>query len=230
MAEPPPATMTVTIAVPILASIYQSVRDLETEVRNLEATFSTRLEALEAQLARQTTIQSPSDTTIQSPPDTTTDLPQDIADDITLAPEDLGDEDLHVQIDDRSHSDGLAPKDVISHRDDLALTHEEELIHEEGTAMAEPVIPPPTAGHKRKRTVRDAPARINNSGFIFRSSDAQLAEKRSEHAKAPSRSESPFDNNDRPEPSSDVIPAVRPRSPLTLPLPQSQARPRYRES
>lgn len=267
MAEPP-ATMTVTVAVPILASIYQSVRGLETEIRDLRVQLFTRLEALETQ------------PTNQSPSNVVTSPAQDVTDDTTLAYENLGsqgedrvdknlrDQDDGVQDDltyenDLVHGDNLTQRDGIIQEDGITyedgITHEENTTHEENlahkdedglareddhrttslvgsspsvdegiTAVAERVIPPPTAGHKRKRTVHDASGRVNHSGFIFRSSDAQLVEKRSEHIRGPSRSESPFDNNHRPEPSSDEIPAARPRSPPSLI--QEQARQRGRKS
>lgn len=139
MADPLSPTMTVTIAIPVLANICQSVRDLEMEVHNLRTDFSTRLEALETQLARQQTTRPPSDVI--------TDLPQNIADDTNLEHAILGnqegnhvdEEDLHVQMDGRFHENGPAHthEDNVTHEDDITredvVTHRDILIHEDGS-------------------------------------------------------------------------------------------------
>jgi hypothetical protein len=67
----------------------------------------------------------------------------------------------------------------------------------------------PAAGKKRKRTANSHVGKspyINHSGFVVRSSDTQLAQRRLEVS--PSRSESPFDSSDKLE----TLPPVRPRS------------------
>ncbi|KAG9646343.1 hypothetical protein KCU95_g18622, partial [Aureobasidium melanogenum] len=251
MADPLSPTMTVTIAIPVLANICQSVRDLEMEVHNLRTDFSTRLEALETQLARQQTTRPPSDVI--------TDLPQNIADDTNLEHAILGnqegnrvdEEDLHVQMDGRFHENGPAHthEDNVNHtlEDDVSHTHEdgEGLAHEHGqgdvnssspsidegiTGVAKPVISPPPAGaaggKKRKRTIHDAPAYINRSGSKIRSSDAKLAGKRNGEARGPSRSESPFDNDDRDE-LSDGLDQIPPKPPIR-PQSPSSSKPRVR--
>ncbi|KAH0354330.1 hypothetical protein KCU81_g1519, partial [Aureobasidium melanogenum] len=285
MAQPPaPATATVTIAIPILDNIFQSVRHLEDEVRNV----STRLSALELQLAQQTK---------QSSSNVIADLPHDIADDTTLGHEDprqeadrVDDANLHVQTNDRFRRDDPAHNqqdDIIqedenitrtqeaninhnhesvtqqvdanhtqqddvtqedenitqemdlSHEDAVTHTHEdrESPAREDGqslivssspsvdvgiTAMAKPVVPAPAAataaataggGKKRKRTIHDAPAHIDRSGFMIRSSDARLAEERNGEVKGPSRSESPFDNSNR-DGSSDGLDQIPPKPPV----------------
>jgi hypothetical protein len=82
------------------------------------------------------------------------------------------------------------------------------------------VSPAPAAGRKRKRTANSHVGKspyINHSGFVFRSSDTQLAQRRLEVS--PSRSESPFDSPDKLE----TLPPVRPRSkPPVSPLSQSR--------
>ncbi|KAG9584307.1 hypothetical protein KCU77_g10472, partial [Aureobasidium melanogenum] len=275
MAEPPPpATMTVTVAVPMLANIFQStynlqteVQNLRTEIRDLRTDFTTRIEALEAQLAWQPTT--------RPPPDVITDRPQDLVEDATLAHEDrvhheedrIDDENLHVQMDDRldrgdlahtqqddiihedeniTHEGTVTHEDVVTrnHEDLFTQTQQDDVTHEEEeivnssspsvdegiTGVAEPVIslPPAAAaagGKKRKRTIHDAPAYINRSGFMTRSSDAQLAEKRNGEAKEPSRSESPFDDNDDRDELSDGVDEIPPKAPARPQLP-SMSEPR----
>ncbi|KAG9752146.1 hypothetical protein KCU73_g6174, partial [Aureobasidium melanogenum] len=270
MAEPPPppaaATMTITVDIPMLANIFQSTHDLRTEVhslqleiRDLRTDFSTRLEAVEAQLAQQPTIQSPSNAIVN--------LSQDLVEDTTVAQEEdrLDEEDLHVQMDDRLDHDDLpqqgdivqededivTQEDIITRTQNIVRNHEEivthtqqdngdreSLAHEDGqgtvdssspsvdrgiTGVAEPVIslPPAAAGIKRKRTIHDAPAYINRSGFMTRSSDAQVAEKRNGEAKGPSRSKSPFDNNDDRDESLDGVDEIPPKPPVRPQLPPS---------
>ncbi|KAH0360408.1 hypothetical protein KCU65_g9396, partial [Aureobasidium melanogenum] len=302
---PPPATATVTIAIPMLDNIFQSVRHLEDELRNV----STRLGALELQLAQQT----------KQSPLNITDPPRDLVDDTTFGHEDLvhqeedhiNDVNLHVQIDDRLRRDDFAhtqqddiiqedeniitqedvfthtqednigddheenvthtqqdditqeDEDVPSQEDDIArtqnntvihnrmdivthsqqddITHtqpddvnheEEETVHDsspsvdEGiTVVTQPLIPQPAAaaaaagGKKRKRTIHDAPAHIDRAGFMIRSSDARLAEKRNGEARGSSRSESPFaparppKAPARPQSPSSSKPKARPRRP-----------------
>ncbi|KAG9526424.1 hypothetical protein KCU93_g5520, partial [Aureobasidium melanogenum] len=271
---PPPTTMTITVDIPMLANIFQSTHDLRTEVHNLQmeirdlrTDFSTRLEAVEAQLARQPTIQSASNAIFN--------LSQNIVEDTTLAHEDpahqeedwINDENLYVQMDDRLDHDDLpqqgdiiqededivtqediitcthnivrnheeivthTQQDDVTHEDDFTHNHEdgvtqgdrESLAHEVGqstvtssspsvdggiTVVTQPVVPAPAAGIKRKRTVRHTPAYINRSGFMIRSSDDQLAEKRNGEAEGPSGFESPFDDNDDRDDSSDgFVPA-----------------------
>lgn len=272
MAEPPPpppATMTITVDIPMLANIFQSTHNLRTEVHNLQmeirdlrTDFSTRLEAVEAQLARQPTI--------QSAPNVTADLPQDFADgpalrhdnsvrqeeDLTLedivTQEDVttgtqednivhDDEDLstHTQQDVVvTQEDARTSEEDLTHENAVTHTHEdrEKLAREDGqgsinssspsvdggiTVVAKPVVPVPAAGTKRKRTVRDTPAYINRSGFMIRSSDDQLAEKRNGEAEGPSRLESPFDNNDDRDDSSDGVDEIPPKPPVRPQLPPS---------
>lgn len=239
--------MTITVDLPILVNIFQSVRNLEagnqnlqTEIRDLRTDFTTRLEALEAQLAFQPPIQSLAGVNPN--------LSQELADDTTHVHGDLGtqeeddvEEAFRIQMDDRlsedvrPHEDDPAQEANLTregennpaHQDDTAhndLTGKDEReatdingsspsIDEGITLVAQPVVPPPAAGTKRKRTVRDAPARNNYLGFMVRSSDTQLAENRGEQAKAPSRSESPFDNNVRHDHSlDDIIPAAAPQA------------------
>ncbi|KAG9744937.1 hypothetical protein KCU73_g8006, partial [Aureobasidium melanogenum] len=269
----------------MLANIFQFTHDLRTEVHNLHmeirdlrTDFSTRLEAVEAQLARQPTIQSASNVTA--------DLPQDFADgpalrhdnlarqeeDLTLedivTQEDVttgtrednivhDDEDLSThtqqdvvvtQEDARTYEEDHAHEDAVTH------THEdrEKLAREDGqgsinssspsvdggiTVVTQPVVPAPAAGIKRKRTVRHTPAYINRSGFMIRSSDDQIAEKRNGEAEGPSRLESPFDNNDDRDDSSDGVDEIPPKPPVRPQLPPSTStqtvpprRPRAKEA
>lgn len=276
---PPPATATVTIAIPILDNIFQSVRHLENEVRNV----STRLSTLEVQLAQQTTIQSPSNVTAN--------LPHNIADDTTLGHEDrVDDANLHVQTNNQQddiiqedeniitqedvltrtqeaninhNHESVTQQDDVTQEDEsitqedtrtqeMDLSHEDAVTHththegrgspvrEDGqsvivssspsidvgiTVMVKPVVPAPAAataggGKKRKRTIHDAPAHIDRSGFMIRSSNARLAEERNGEVKGPSRSESPFDNSDRDE-SSDGLDQIPPKPPVGTQLPSS---------
>ncbi|KAG9958962.1 hypothetical protein KCU61_g7898, partial [Aureobasidium melanogenum] len=258
------------------------VHNLRTEIRDLRTDFTTRIEALEAQLARQPTT--------RPPPDVITVRLQDLVEDATLAHEDrvhqegdrIDEQNLHVQMDDRLDHDDLTQQDdiiqededIVTREDVITSTQEKEIIHDheksvtrtygesvtqqddvtheeeeeavnslsprvdEGiTGVAEPVIPPPPAaaaaagggGKKRKRTIHDAPAYIDRSGFMIRSSDAQLAEKRNGEAKRPSRPESPFDHNDDRDESSDgveEIPHKAPARPQSSLSPKQRVRPR----
>ncbi|KAK6008264.1 hypothetical protein QM012_000167 [Aureobasidium pullulans] len=279
----PPCAMTVSVNIPILNDILQSVhdsqtaiRDLQKEIHGLRTEFATRLQVLETQLVNQSANQSLSDTNTLPAQDVS------VVDDTILVREDLGgqeedraNEGLQVQDglvhdhedDDLNHGNviihehehnhelltqedpvhdqsttaksDLAHKghDDLNHDDDQVVTNGSSPSVDAGITISRIMIPPSvttaaaiSGNKKRKRTVHDAQARVINSGFIIRGSDAQIAEKRIEDAKGPSRSESPFDNKDDRHTSSDedVIPSKPPTRKLPS-MSQSRAPPRRRE-
>jgi hypothetical protein len=103
------------------------------EIRDLRTDFSTRLEAVEAQLARQPTIQSASNAVFN--------LSQNIVEGTTLAHEDpahqeedwINDENLYVQMDDRLDHDDLPQEDedIVTQEDIITRTHNIVRNHEE---------------------------------------------------------------------------------------------------
>jgi len=228
MAAPVP-TITVNFVIPMLAQLVQSNVDLRREVSDLRAQLSTRLDTIESRLPQQANRLS---LAVNS---------QDLDHDPTSVHEDrhIGeshhvDQDHDVQSNNSVNQDIHAPDD---YEDDLAqdqnLANEHDLAPEhdsahdssssvdEGITMVNPTSPLPVHGKKRKRTVRSAVKSasgkspyINHSGFVVRSSDTQLAQRRHEKPGS-SRSESPFDSNIDVHESSDrleMIPPVRPQS------------------
>jgi len=218
MAAPVP-TITVNFDIPMLAQLVQSNDDLRREVSDLRAQLSTRLDTIESRLPQQANLST---------------LPvnsQDLDHDPTSVHEDrhIGeshhvDQDHDVQSNNSTNQDIYAPDD---YEDDLAqdqnLTNGHNVAHDSspsvdaGLTVMDNVSASPAAGRKRKRTAKPAAGKspyINHSGFVVRSSDTQLAQRRLEEP-GPSRSESPFDSNIDVQESSDrldTIPPVRPQS------------------
>ncbi|KAG9675426.1 hypothetical protein KCU95_g18462, partial [Aureobasidium melanogenum] len=159
-------------------------------------------------------------------------------DDIIQEDEDIVNQDevlTRTQEMDLSHEDAVTHTQTHEDRESLAREDGQSVIVSSSpsvdvgiTVMVKPVVPAPAAaaaataggGKKRKRTIHDAPAHIDRSGFMIRSSDARLAEERNGEVKGPSRSESPFDNSDRDE-SSDGLDQIPPKPPVGTQLPSS---------
>jgi hypothetical protein len=213
-------SMTVTIDIQVLAELLQANHDLRREVSDLRNEISARIQAIETRLISQRTDHS-----------TLTIPSQDLAHTVSpvherrLRHEDLNvDQNLHVQSNESPHQDVHAQQDDHTHRHHVdqddgsrSTSRASSPSIDEGITVVDHVSPAPAVGRKRKRTAKSHVGKspyINHSGFVVRSSDTQLAQRRIEAS--PSRSESPFDSSDKLE----TLPPVRPGSKLPVSPPR----------
>ena len=224
MAAPVP-TITVNFDIPMLAQLVQSNNDLRREVSDLRTQLSTRLDAIEARLHQQIIHAQDLDHDITSVHDDRhMDESRRVDQDLDVQSSNSADPDTHTQDDDeddRAQDGNLANEHDSAEGPDLVpdhdSAHDSSPSVDAGLTVMDHVSPLTVAGKKRKRTAKPAASKspyIIHSGFVVRSSDVQLAQRRLEEPR-PSRSESPFDSNIDVRESSDrldTIPPVRPQS------------------
>lgn len=206
----PISTVTVNFDIPMLAQLVQSNNDLRREVSDLRTQLSARLDTIEARLPQQATRSSLAATPAHE--DRYADEPHYVNQDLDVHTNGFANETSQAQDDLR---DSLAQEQNLTNGHDLI--HDSSPSVDEQDATVDPASPLPIHSKKRKRTVKSATSKspyINHSGFVVRSSDNQLAQRRLEESR-PSRSESPIESNEDVHESSDrldIIPPTRPQS------------------
>lgn len=212
MAAPIP-TVTVNFDIPMLAQLVQSNNDLRREVSGLRTQLSTRLNAIEVRLPQLTTRSQELDydpTVVHEDP--SMDENRRVGHGLDVQGNNFADQDIHAL---NHHEDEFAQERGPAPEHDSAQDSSPSV--DEGITVAHRASPPPAHGRKRKRTVKPVAGKspyINHSGFVVRSSDNQLAERRNGEPR-PLRSESPVDSNEDVQESSDrldIIPPTRPQS------------------